>query len=114
LISSCIAVRGSAVNTFSSWSICTGVVVCDSGIVPPSGRIGALGEPGAISMKKVPSRNSLGLIFIVASVCSGRPCGSMLIVASAVVPGPRPTEMTLPTLTPAIRTGEPGWIWLAS
>ena len=63
--------------------------------------------PGVRSTKKFPSRNSRGRIFSVASACSGSPLSSRLIVTSATSV-PRNSEMpwTVPTLTPATRTGE--------
>ncbi len=47
----------------------------------------------------------------VASAWMGRPLDWIVIVATAAVEAPdtRLTEVTVPTLTPAIRTGEPRW-----
>ena len=50
-----------------------------------------------------------GRIFAVASVCSGSPDFSISIVTTALSEPSWPsTVLTLPTSTPAIRTGEPG------
>ena len=50
-----------------------------------------------------------GRIFAVASSCSGRPCFSIAIVTTVLsVPSWASTDLTLPTSTPAIRTGESG------
>ena len=70
-------------------------------------------------MKKFPSRKMRGRIRKVASVCSGRPFSSIVIVTSAAAqrvrfratsahPGTALIPCTLPTLTPAIRTSESG------
>ena len=76
-----------------------------TGIVPPLASSGALGLPGLSSMKKLPSRKIRGRIAAKASSWIGRP--SPLTVKVTVVASPsRSVEMTLPTSTPAIRTGE--------
>ena len=90
-------------STSSSW---TGVAVCDSGSVPPSFSTGALGLPALRSTKKLPSRKIRGRTFSVASVWIGRPLRCIAIVTTTVLPFPRSTFVTLPTFTPAIRTGE--------
>ena len=76
----------------------------------PSPRSGADGEPGLTSTKKLPSRKIRGRILNVASLWIGRPLPSMRIgtTAAARPPSTWETEETLPTSTPAIRTGEPG------
>ena len=52
-------------------------------------------------------------ILSVASAWIGRPWGSMFIVMTpASVPGWRTTDVTWPTLTPAIRTGEGICSWV--
>jgi hypothetical protein len=97
----------SAVRTSSS---CTGVAVCWTGIVAPSASSGADGEPAVRSTKKLPSRKMRGRILAVASAWIGRPLSSIRIVT--IAPSPprfaRSTLLTLPTSTPAIRTGDPG------
>ena len=40
----------------STWSNCTGAAVWVAGIVSPSSMVSALGEPGLMSMKRLPSR----------------------------------------------------------
>ena len=92
----------------STWSICTGALVWVDGIVPPSSSSGALGVPGRMSTKKLPSRKIRGRIFSVASSCSGSASSLISIVTlDAVEPSPAAsTLVTLPTSTPAIRTGE--------
>jgi hypothetical protein len=95
----------------STWWSCTGTAVCGSGIGRPSSS-GALGLPGCRSTKYPPSRNTRGRILAVASACSGRPCSSSAISTTAVVPGPGSTPVTVPTSTPAMRTGEPSRSWL--
>ena len=93
-----------AVSTWSSW---TGVAVCVTGIVESSASTGDCGVPGLMSTKKLPSRNRRGRIFMFASLWIGRPSFSISIVTLAIVVfGSRSTAVTLPTLTPAIRTGE--------
>ena len=78
---------------------------------------GALGVPGETSTKKLPSRKMRGRIANVASRWIGSPLSSISIVTSAVLqavavvvavlqPGSVETPVTLPTLTPAIRTSE--------
>ncbi len=103
------------VSTWSSW---TGSTPCWIGNVWPLGAIGADGVPGLRSTKKLPSRKIRGRIANVASLCSGSPLLSISIVTSAArhaagffyaewQPGTSETPVTLPTLTPAIRTSEP-------
>ena len=94
----------SAVRTWPSW---TGVLVCWIGIVPPSGSSLAAALPGSRSISQLPSRNSRGRIFTLASVCTGRPSSSIRIRISARgLPGSGCSiATTLPTSTPAIRTG---------
>ena len=75
------------------------------GIVPPLSSSGELGLPGSSSMKKLPSRKIRGLISAKASLWIGRPEPST--VKPTVVASPsRSTEITSPTSTPAIRTGD--------
>jgi hypothetical protein len=69
--------------------------------------VSALGLPGSRSRKKLPSRKSRGRISTVASSWIGRPSSLTVNVASAWSPSSS-TEVTSPTLTPAIRTGELG------
>jgi hypothetical protein len=106
----------SEVRTWSNW---TGSVPCWIGNVWPSLATGADGVPGCTSTKKLPSRKIRGLIANVASVWSGSPLCWIVIVTSAawhwdwVVPFTLQWvtgEMfvTVPTLTPAIRTNESG------
>ena len=64
----------------------TATAVRDSGIVMPARAIGAPGVPGLRSMNELPSRNSRGRIFAVASVCSGSADFSSSIVTSALRP----------------------------
>ena len=101
-------------SAVSTWSSCTGVAVCVTLIVPPSSSSGADGEPGLRSTKKLPSRKMRGRILAVASSCSGSPSSSIWSTTTAAsVPSSASTSLTLPTSTPAIRTGEPGRIELA-
>ena len=96
----------SEVRIWSSW---TGVRVFWMRIVSPSPSLGALGVPGWMSTKKLPSRKMRGRIAAVASVWMGRPLSwiSMLTTAPWLTPLPNgSTSVTLPTLTPAMRTGE--------
>jgi hypothetical protein len=60
-------------------------------------------------MNQLPSRNSRGLIFAVASRCTGRPSSSIRrVTTTRCAPGSAASiETTLPTSTPAIRTGWP-------
>ena len=77
------------------------------GIVSPSPIVGADGVPGCRSTKKLPSRKIRGRIFAVASLWIGRPLSLISIVTTAAsVPACRSILVTLPTLTPAMRTGE--------
>ena len=68
-----------------------------------------------MSTKKLPSRKMRGRIWIVASLWIGRPFLSIRIVTRAAFLslGRRSTEVTLPTLTPAIRTNEFGLMLFA-
>ena len=69
--------------------------------------VGADGVPGETSTKKLPSRKIRGRIFIVASLWIGRPLSLISIVTTAAsLPGLPSILVTLPTLTPAMRTGE--------
>jgi hypothetical protein len=76
-----------------------------TGIVPPLSSCGALGLPGSSSMKKLPSRKILGLIAAKASSWIGRPEPSTVNLTLVAFPS-LSVEMTFPTSTPAIRTGE--------
>jgi hypothetical protein len=62
------------------------------------------------STKKLPSRKIRGRILAVASERTGRPFSSirMVTIAPPSPPSAPSTETTLPTSTPAIRTGDPG------
>jgi hypothetical protein len=98
----------------STWSSCTGVAVCVTFSVSPFSSTGADGEPDVRSTKKLPSRKMRGRIFAVASACSGRPSSSIFITTTAPLPSSCGLiAWTLPTSTPAIRTGEPGRIEFA-
>ena len=100
----------------SDWSAsstlpsCTGAAVWLTGTVPPPARTGALGEPGSRSTKKLPSRKIRGRTFTVASAWIGRPSSEISIVTSAprCSPGRRSTDVTSPTVMPAMRTGDFG------
>ncbi len=110
--------RSSRVSLWSAESRspnCTGAAVWFIGIVPPSSTSGADGEPGWRSTKKLPSRKMRGRIFRCASSWIGRPFSSSSIVTRAppVAPSTASTFLTLPTSTPAIRTGEFGFRLLA-
>ena len=66
------------------------------------------------STKKLPSRKIRGRILAVASACSGSPSSSIYSTTTAAsVPSSGSTDATLPTCTPAIRTGDPGRIEFA-
>ncbi len=95
----------SAVRIWSSW---TGAEVWLIGIVSPSDTVGAEGDPGCMSTKKLPSRKMRGRICSLASLCTGRPLSWIAITTRAAsAPGrTRSTAVTLPTVTPATRTGE--------
>jgi hypothetical protein len=91
-----------------TWSSCTGEEVCVTLIVSPESSSGALGVPVVSSTKKLPSRKMRGRILAVASACSGRPFLLIAMVTTAVSePSCGLTPWTLPTCTPATRTGEP-------
>ena len=97
--------RSGACSVVRIWSSCTAVEVWVIGIVPPSSISGALGLPGLTSRKKLPSRKMRGRISTRVSSRSGWPPSSTEKVTSAASPTLR-TLCTLPTLTPAMRTGE--------
>ena len=97
-----------------SW---TGAAVWLTGIGrPPSGTSGDEGDPGWMSTKKLPSRNTRGRIFSSASSWIGRPF-FRISISTRAAPFWRPvsasTFFTLPTSTPAMRTGELGLRLLA-
>ena len=95
----------SEVSTSSSW---TGEDVRVTLITPPSSSSGASAEPGRRSTKKLPSRKMRGRILAVASSWRGSACLlSESVTTDVLVSSPASTLATLPTLTPAIRTGEP-------
>ncbi len=109
------------VRTWSNW---TGSTPCWIGKVWLSLATGAWGVPGETSTKKLPSRKMRGRMANVASSWIGSPWLVMFIVTSAawqafwvvladLQPGSWPTAVTVPTLTPAMRTSEPGWSPLA-
>ena len=101
----------SDVRTWSSW---TGVAVWVILIVPPESSTVASGVPGLRSTKKLPSRKMRGRILAVASSWIGSPASSISIVSrAALVPSTGSIVLTLPTSTPAIRTGELGRIEFA-
>jgi hypothetical protein len=93
-------------NVPSTWSNCTGPAVWLIGIVSPSPISGAEGEPGLRSTKKLPSKMMRGRILRVASLWIGIACLSMrmVILAAGSPPPTWSTFVTLPTLTPAMRT----------
>ena len=75
------------------------------GIVPPLPSSGELGLPGSSSTKKLPSRKIRGRIEAKASSWIGRPASSTVKVTVVASPS-RSVLITLPTSTPAIRTGD--------
>ena len=79
------------------------------GIVWPEATVFADGLPGCSSTNQLPSRKMRGRIFSVASEWIGRPRDSISIVTSPALPW-RLIELTLPTSTPAMRTGDLGWM----
>ena len=105
----------SAVSTSPN---CTGAAVWVVGIVLPLASLGDDGDPGLTSTKKLPSRNTRGRIFIVASSWMGS-ADFFISMVTIAAPSPLPpsstasTFLTLPTSTPAIRTGELGLMLLA-
>ena len=97
----------SAVSTSPIW---TGAAVWVTGIVSPLASSSPDGEPGSRSTKKLPSRKIRGRIFSSASSWIGRPRSSISMVTRAA-PLPDSTAsifLTLPTSTPAMRTGDLG------
>ena len=100
------------VSVPSTWSSCTGAEVCDTGIVPPSSTVPALGVPGRMSKKRLPSKNSRSRTLIWASLWIGSASSSSFIVTTTAGESPPigSTAETLPTSTPAIRTAWPLWI----
>ena len=87
------------------WSSWTAVDVWLTGIVSPLLISGELGLPGSSSMKKLPSRKIRGRISAKASLWIGLP--APLTVKRTTVASPsRSAVITLPTSTPAMRTGE--------
>ncbi len=106
--------RESVCSEVSTWSSWTGVAVCVILIMSPESSCGAPGEPGLRSTKKLPSRKMRGRIFAVASAWIGSAVSlSSSTSTAAFVPSSGSTDLTLPTSTPAIRTGEFGRIELA-
>ncbi len=90
-----------------TWSSCTGVAVRVTLIVSPVSSFGADGEPGLRSTKKLPSRKMRGRILAVASSWIGSPASLTSMTTSVwSVPSRGLIDLILPTLTPAIRTGE--------
>ena len=95
----------------STWSNWTGVVVREAGIVAPSSSSArARASRATRSTKKLPSRKIRGRIFAAAFARTGRPRSRIAIVTVAdCEPGlVCSTDVTSPTSTPAIRTGECG------
>ena len=92
----------------STWSSCTGSDVCVTGIVAPEESSGAEGVPGCSSTNQLPSRKIFGRILSVASEWIGSPLPSISMVTSATWLLSRLVEVTVPTVTPAIRTGDLG------
>ncbi len=112
--SACRSSRESLCSEVSTWSSCTGVAVETILIESPDFISGAFGEPGLRSTKKLPSRKIRGRIFALASTCSGSAASSSSSTTFALsLPSTPSTALTLPTSTPAIRTGELGRIELA-
>ena len=68
---------------------------------------GAPGVPGRRSTKKLPSRKMRGRIFAVGVDVDGSPWSSISITTRAARAARGLDATTLPTFTPAIRTGEP-------
>ena len=106
----CRSLRVSLFSARSTSSNCTGVAVRPTGIVAPSSSSSAPPLPGDRSTKKLPSRKIRGRIRALASSCTGRPLSR---IASVTVADSAPgrvcsTDVTSPTSTPAIRTGECG------
>ena len=97
----------SVCSAVSTWSSCTGVAVWLTGKTWPSAT-SLLDVPGVTSTKKLPSRKMRGRILNCASECSGRPLSWICIVTSAPLSPwcARSIFVTLPTSTPAIRTGD--------
>ena len=91
------------------------------GKVWPRETTGASGLPGEMSTKKLPSRKVRGRMAKVASSWIGSPwlviviwtCAAwhaLWFLADELQPGSGLTAVTVPTLTPAIRTSAPGTI----
>src|ERR1700741_2660922 len=91
------------------------------GKVWPLEATGASGVPGETSTKKLPSRNVRGRMANVASSWIGSPWLVIVIwtwaarqgawfPADGLHPGSGLTAVTVPTLTPAMRTRAPGTI----
>src|SRR3954447_1108064 len=101
-----------AVSTWPNW---TGAAVWFIGIVLPEPSVGAEGEPGLMSTKKLPSRKMRERTLSWASRWIGRPLSLISMVTSApALPSLNgSTLVTLPTSTPAIRTGDLGLRLLA-
>ena len=96
-------------STPSTWSSCTGAAVCDAGMVSPSEIVSALGDPGLMSMKRLPSRKMRSRTFTSASLWIGRASSfSFIVTFTPCESSPAgSTFETLPTSTPAIRTAVP-------
>src|SRR6185437_13451595 len=107
---SCRFLRVSVWSAVSTWPNCTDTDVWLIGIVPPSFSFGDSGEPGWTSTNSLPSRKTRGRILSCASVWSGSPSFFTDIVTRAAPrpPGRPLTESTVPTFTPAMRTGDFG------
>ena len=106
--------RESLCSEVSTSSSCTGDAVWVTLIVSPDFSVGEPGVPGLRSTKKLPSRKMRGRTLAVASSCSGSAESLSSIVSSAALEPSTPvTDLTLPTSTPAIRTGELGRIEFA-
>ncbi len=106
--------RESLCSEVSTSSSCTGEAVWVTLIVSPESSVGEPGVPGLRSTKKLPSRKMRGRTLAVASSCSGSAESlSSIVISAALEPSTPVTDLTLPTSTPAIRTGELGRIEFA-
>ena len=78
------------------------------GIVSPSSSVPPPGVPGFMSTKKLPSRKMRGRILSSASLWTGSADSFTSIVTSETVASSSAASIfvTLPTSTPAMRTGE--------
>jgi hypothetical protein len=89
------------------------MVVCVIATVAPSSSSSADGEPGSRSTKKLPSSRIRGRTSSWASSWIGR-ASSLSSMVTRAAPSTDSTPVTLPTSTPATRTGAPDLRFLAS